>query len=124
MRRDRFLIDQTKLDNGWVPMTVMLNFKVLASMTKDVEFILKSLESSDLIEISEDRKKIRRSLEKPLPKYDGDYLKSQEAKTIYLKGFPLTMTMEELLDHYNSPHIENVIVRIKLFLNSFIFYCF
>lgn len=115
MQRDKFLIEQTKLDDGWVPMTVMLNFKMLASMSKDVDVILKSLESSELIEISEDKKKIRRSPNNPLPVYDQEYRKAQEAKTAYVKGFPLKdMTIEKLKSFFNAfePY-ENIIVSIQ-----------
>jgi lupus La protein len=111
MQRDRFLIEQTKLDNGWIPMKIMLNFKMLASLSKNVEIILKALEVSDLIEVSEDKKKIRRSLEKPLPTYDSNYRKAQEARTIYLKGFPFDSTIEILKQHFESmDSIETIIV--------------
>ncbi|XP_050456536.1 la protein homolog [Cataglyphis hispanica] len=96
MQRDKFLIEQTKLDAGWIPMTVMLNFKMLAHLSKNVDVILKALESSDLIEISEDRKKIRRSPNYPLPEYNEEYRKAQEARTVYVKGFPLTSNIDKL----------------------------
>lgn len=113
MQRDKFLIEQTKLDEGWIPMTIMLKFKMLASMSQDVNIILKALESSELVEISEDRKKIRRSVKHPLPLYNKEYRKAQEARTVYAKGFPLhDTTMEKLttfLSDYES--FENVIMR-------------
>ncbi|KAL6428512.1 hypothetical protein ACFW04_007867 [Cataglyphis niger] len=96
MQRDKFLIEQTKLDAGWIPMTVMLNFKMLAHLSKNVDVILRALESSDLIEISEDRKKIRRSPNYPLPEYNEEYRKAQEARTVYVKGFPLTSNIDKL----------------------------
>ncbi|XP_058808468.1 la protein homolog [Phymastichus coffea] len=112
MQRDKFLIEQTKLDEGWVPMSIMLNFKLLASMSKDIDVILKALEESELIEISDDRKKIRRALDKPLPAYNDEYRKAQEARTIYLKGFPLDSTIATLKTHFESiDTIENIIMR-------------
>ncbi|KAL7294630.1 hypothetical protein TKK_0011934 [Trichogramma kaykai] len=112
MQRDKFLIEQTGLDEGWVPMTVMLNFKILASLSKDVEIILKALEDSELIEISEDKKKIRRSLDKPLPTYDDEYKKNQEKRTIYLKGFPLDSTIDALKAYFESEEsIESIVMR-------------
>ncbi|XP_029677687.1 la protein homolog [Formica exsecta] len=96
MQRDKFLIEQTKLDAGWIPMTVMLNFKMLANLSKNVDVIMRALESSDLIEISEDRKKIRRSPNYPLPEYNEEYRKAQEARTVYVKGFPLTSNIDKL----------------------------
>ncbi|KAG7197396.1 hypothetical protein KM043_018500 [Ampulex compressa] len=113
MQRDKFLIEQTKLDEGWVPMTVMLNFKMLAAMSTDVDVILKALESSDLMEVSEDRKKIRRSPKHPLPVYNEEYRKAQEAKTAYVKGFPLTeMTIDKLKTFFTSfEPFENIVMR-------------
>ena len=113
MQRDKFLIEQSKLDDGWIPMTVMLNFKMLASMSKDVDIILKALESSDLIEMSEDKKKIRRSPKHPLPVYNEEYRKAQEARTAYVKGFPLhDMNIEKLKNFFSAfDPFENIIMR-------------
>ncbi|KAF3426136.1 hypothetical protein E2986_01849 [Frieseomelitta varia] len=113
MQRDKFLIEQTKLDEGWIPMTIMLKFKLLASLSQDVDVILKALESSELMEISEDKKKIRRSPNHPLPVYDAEYRKAQEAKTVYAKGFPLRDTTIEKLTTFLSDYepFENVIMR-------------
>ncbi|XP_076683313.1 la autoantigen-like [Andrena cerasifolii] len=113
MQRDKFLIEQSKLDNGWIPMTVMLNFKMLASMSKDINVILKALESSDLIEMSEDKKKIRRSPKHPLPVYNEEYRKAQEARTAYVKGFPLhDMNIEKLKNFFSAfDPFENIIMR-------------
>ncbi|CAK9833927.1 La protein homolog [Anthophora retusa] len=113
MHKDKFLIEQTKLDDGWIPMSVMLNFKMLTSMSKDVDVILKAIESSDLMEISEDRKKIRRSLNHPLPVYNEEYRKAQEARTAYVKGFPLKdINIEKLKTFFNAYEpFENIIMR-------------
>lgn len=113
MHRDKFLIEQTKLDDGWVPMSVMLTFKMLASMSKDVDVILKAIESSDLMEISEDKKKIRRSPKHPLPVYNEEYRKAQEARTAYVKGFPLQDTNIEKLKTFFKDYepFENIVIR-------------
>ncbi|XP_024891749.1 la protein homolog [Temnothorax curvispinosus] len=113
MQRDKFLIEQTKLDEGWIPMTVMLNFKMLASLSKNVDVILKALETSDLIEMSEDKKKIRRSLKHPLPEFNEGYRKAQEARTVYVKGFPLTDTTIDKLKAFFEPYkpFETIVMR-------------
>ncbi|XP_011646192.1 la protein homolog [Pogonomyrmex barbatus] len=113
MQRDKFLIEQTKLDEGWVPMTVMLNFKMLASISKNIDIILKALETSDLMEISKDRKKIRRSPKYPLPEYNEGYRKAQEARTVYVKGFPLTGITIEKLKVFFEPYkpFETIVMR-------------
>lgn len=113
MQRDKFLSEQIKLDNGWIPLTVMLNFNMLATMTTNCDVIVKALESSELIEVSEDKTKIRRSTKFPLPKYDEEYRKAQEAKTVYMKGFPLKDTnIQKLKTYFNQyePY-ENIVMR-------------
>ena len=93
-------------------MTIMLNFKLLSSMSKDIDVILKALESSELIEISEDRTKIRRSPEHPLPEFNEAYRKAQAERTVYVKGFPLTdiyiQKLKEFFKDYEP--FENIIV--------------
>lgn len=113
MQRDRFLIEQTKLDEGWIPMTIMLNFKMLAALSKNVDVILKALETSDLMEVSGDKKKIRRSPKHPLPEYNEEYRKAQEARTVYAKGFPLTDTTIEKLKTFFEPYkpYETIVMR-------------
>lgn len=95
-------------------MTVMLNFKMLASLSTDIEEIVKALEASDLIEISEDRKKIRRSPKHPLPEFNEEYRKAQEARTVYAKGFPVTDTTIEKLKVFFEPYkpYETIVVSI------------
>lgn len=121
MQRDKFLIEQTKLDEGWIPMTVMLNFKLLANLSKNIDVILKALESSDLIEISEDKKKIRRSPNYPLPEYNEEYRKAQEARTVYVKGFPLTDTNIDKLKKFFNPYkpFETIVVSISVCIKLF-----
>ncbi|EZA58323.1 La protein-like protein [Ooceraea biroi] len=113
LHRDKFLIEQTKLEEGWVPMSIMLNFKLLANLSKDVDVILKALETSDLMEISEDRKKIRRSPKHPLPEFNEEYRKAQEARTVYVKGFQAAETTIEELKAFFDPYkpIETIVMR-------------
>lgn len=120
MQRDKFLIEQTKLDEGWIPMTVMLNFKMLAALSKNVDVILKALETSDLMEISEDKKKIRRSPKHPLPEYNEGYRKAQEARTVYVKGFPLTETTIDKLKAFFEPYkpFETIVVSIFVYIQN------
>lgn len=117
MQRDKFLNDQTKLDEGWVPFSVMMNFKMLAALSKDIEMILKALEGSELIEISEDKRKIRRSPKLPLPAYDEEYKKAQEEKSVYVKGFAQEGTDIVMLKEFFEPYgpVEHIYVR---FLNQ------
>ncbi|KAJ8665061.1 hypothetical protein QAD02_006723 [Eretmocerus hayati] len=111
MQRDEFLIRITKLDDGWVPMSTMLKFRLLASMSRSIPTIIKALRDSELIEISDDEKKIRRKPVKVLPEYNEEYRKAQEAKTIFLKGFPLDTPMQELIDYFEPQGVVNIFIR-------------
>ncbi|XP_034949356.1 la protein homolog [Chelonus insularis] len=112
MLRDKFLIEQTKLDEGWIPLSVLLQFNLLASLSTDTDVILNAVERSDLMEISEDRKKIRRRLDKPLPIYNEEYKKAQLARTVYMKPFPQTIGIQDLKNFLSEfGPIENIIMR-------------
>jgi len=93
----------------------MLNFKLLANLSKNVNVILKALETSDLVEISQDRKKIRRSSKHPLPEFNEEYRKAQEARTVYVKGFSVTDTSIEKLKIFFDPYkpFETIVVSMN-----------
>lgn len=52
--RDKFLHEQLKLDEGWVPLDVLITFNRLAKLSKDVEEIGNALHKSTtgLLEVS------------------------------------------------------------------------
>lgn len=94
-------------------MTIMLQFKLLAAMSNDVETILKAVEQSDLMEISDNRKKIRRRVDKPLPLYNEEYRRSQTARSVYLKSFPQETKLEELKEFFKDfGVVENIVVSL------------
>jgi lupus La protein len=49
--RDKFLQEQVKLEDGWVPLDVMLKFKRLSNLTTDCDVIVTALEASNLMEV-------------------------------------------------------------------------
>lgn len=51
MPRDKFLQEQIKLEDGWIPLEIMLKFKRLANLTTDADVIVTALEESKLIEV-------------------------------------------------------------------------
>lgn len=113
--KDKFLQEQIKLDDGWIPMETMLKFNRLANLSKDTDVIARALlkSSTKLMEVSEDNKKIRRSPDKPLPEMNEARRKELMSRTAYVKGFPLEgTTMSQLLDFFPQfGEIENVIMR-------------
>lgn len=72
--RDKFLQEKIKEDEGWVTLEVLTTFKRLANLTTDVEAIANAIEKSEskILELSEDRKKVRRNPEKPLPEFNDE----------------------------------------------------
>lgn len=115
LHRDKFLNEQIgKDENGWVPLTVLLTFKRLAALSSDADVIVDALSKSEegLLEISEDRTKIRRHPERPLPEHNEERRKEIMTRTAYVKGFPLDAQIEDVLEFFEPyQKIANVTMR-------------
>ncbi|EAT45047.1 AAEL003664-PB [Aedes aegypti] len=116
LARDKFLQEQISKDEGWVPVDVLLTFKRLKSLSEDKKVIVDAIEKSDegLIEISEDREKLRRHPERPLPEQNEETRKEIYGRTVYVKGFaPEEGTqMSELLEFFEPFNkITNIVMR-------------
>ncbi|CAD5206469.1 unnamed protein product [Bursaphelenchus okinawaensis] len=110
--RDKFLQEEMKKDEGWIPVDTMLKFNRLAKITTDVDVLSDSLKDSHLIEVSEDRKQIRRNPEVPLPDNTLEYWQEIKRRTVYVKGFPQDTTLDEIQAFVN-PHgdVKNILMR-------------
>lgn len=53
MIKDKFLKQEVRKDNGWIPFKMLLRFNRLAALTKDVKVILNSFKEnpSTLVEV-------------------------------------------------------------------------
>ncbi|XP_023173433.1 la protein homolog [Drosophila hydei] len=115
LHRDKFLSEQiTKNEGGWVPLSVLVTFKRLASLSTDFEEIVNALNKSDegLVEISEDKQKLRRHPERPVPEHNEERRKEIQERTVYAKGFPLESQMTEILDFVSAFNkVVNVTMR-------------
>ncbi|KAM7353735.1 la autoantigen-like [Cochliomyia hominivorax] len=103
LNRDKFLLEQiSKDEEGWVPFSVLLTFKRLAALTTDSNVIADALMKSDsgLVEISDDKLKIRRHPEKPIPEHNEERRKEIMSRTAYVKGFPLDCDIDTLLKYF------------------------
>ncbi|MFH4981840.1 hypothetical protein AB6A40_008549 [Gnathostoma spinigerum] len=110
--RDRFLQEAIKTEDGWVSLNTMLNFKRLASLTTDVEKIAAALQHSKLMEVSEDRTKIRRSVKCPLPENSLEYWQKIKHRTVYIKGFKQNASLDEILNFVRQfGVVDNVLMR-------------
>ncbi|KAJ8921033.1 hypothetical protein NQ315_015829 [Exocentrus adspersus] len=107
--KDKFLQEKIKEDEGWVPLEVLLTFKRLAALSTDTEVIAAAVEKSEikLVEVSEDRKKLRRNPEKPAPEMDDERRKELMKRTAYAKGFPLDEELNSILTFLEAYGIES-----------------
>lgn len=116
LARDKFLQEQITKDDGWVPLDVLLTFKRLKALSEDKKVIASAVEKSDegLVEVSEDREKLRRHPERPLPEQNEETRKEIYSRTVYVKGFaPEAGTeMSELLEFFEPfEKVTNIVMR-------------
>lgn len=97
--RDKFLRDQITLDDGWVTMETMLKFNRLKQISDDAAVLAGAIRKSELMQVSEDGTKIRRSPSKPLAEMSKDDLK---LRSIYAKGFPLDVTLDQVMGFFDK----------------------
>ncbi|CAD7079610.1 unnamed protein product [Hermetia illucens] len=112
--RDKFLQEQITKDDGWVPFDVLFTFKRLAALSTNVDVVCNALQKSEegLIEVSEDKTKIRRHPEHPVPELNEERRKEIASRTAYSKGFPVDAEMSDLIDFF-APYekVVNIVMR-------------
>lgn len=114
LARDKFLSEEVTKDNGWVALEVLLKFKRMQVLTTDAEVVCAALDTSDegLVEISEDRLKIRRHPERPLPEQNEETRKECISRTAYVKGFALDAEMSDLIEFFDGhDKVVNIVMR-------------
>ncbi|KAM3916565.1 lupus La protein [Leptodactylus fuscus] len=115
--RDKFLKEQIGLDDGWVPLQTMIKFNRLNKLTTDFTKILEALKKSKtgLLEIDEEKSKIRRSPDKPLPEVTEEYKNTIKSKSVYIKGFQPDTTLDDIKEWLEGKGpIENIQMRRTL----------
>lgn len=115
--RDKFLKEQISLDDGWVPLEIMIKFNRLSKLTTDFGIILGALKKSKtgLLEIDEEKSKIRRDPSKPLPEVTEEYKNAIKNRSVYIKGFQLDTSLDEIKGWLeNKGPIENIQMRRAL----------
>ncbi|XP_049284819.1 la protein homolog [Anopheles funestus] len=116
LAKDKFMKEQIAQNDGWVPMDVLLTFKRLKSISEDKKAIVDAIAKSDegLIEVSEDREKLRRHPERPLPEMNEERRQELFARTVYVKGFAPQngTTMNELVEFFEPyEKVVNILMR-------------
>ncbi|CAH0407091.1 unnamed protein product [Chilo suppressalis] len=87
LTKDRFLGDLVKND-PYVPIETFLKFNQIRAFTTDVFIIAKAMKNSTLLELSDDKLKVKRK--SPVLPYDAD------ARTVYVESIPVTASREWL----------------------------
>jgi len=117
--RDKFLQEEIKKDEGWVPLSTMLKFARLAQKTKDPRVVVAVIrEAKDsFMEVDAEGTKIRRSVAKPAPDFSEGLQEESVKRTVYVKGFPKdgSCTLDDLLEFF-KPHGEYDSVRMRKYL--------
>lgn len=114
LARDKFLSEEITKDNGWITLELLLKFKRLQVLTTDPEVVCAALDTSEegLIQISEDRTKIRRHPDRPLPEQNEETRKECITRTAYVKGFPLDSEMSALIEFFDDyEKVVNIVMR-------------
>lgn len=116
LRRDKFM--NTKIaenEDGWVDLSVMLTFNRLKEITTEADAIVEALSKSPhgIVQVSEDKTKVRRHPDNPLPEFNEARRKETQDRTAYAKGFALDATLSEVIDffHTNFKQVEQVQMR-------------
>ncbi|XP_065346107.1 la protein homolog isoform X1 [Cloeon dipterum] len=110
--RDKFLQQQAQLDDGWIPLEVMLKCARLKALTQDPATVVLALSQSkdSVLEVSEDKQKIRRV--KPAPDVNEEAQLQTKTRTVYCKGFPEDEKLDDLLEYFAQfGECETVLMR-------------
>ncbi|XP_050541211.1 la protein homolog isoform X2 [Daktulosphaira vitifoliae] len=110
IKYDKFLQNKLKADDGWVEISVLLTFKRLASISKNPMVIAHAIQkaTNSIVEVNENKDKIRRKPENVVPVTDDEYLNEMIKRSIYCTGFPKTATLDELLNYAASLNDFNI----------------
>merc|ERR1719431_300766 len=112
--RDKFMQEEIKKDEGWIPLAVMLKFNRLAQISKDEEVIIGAVAkcTSGLLEVHEDKTKIRRNPERKIPEWDSSWKEDVQSRTLYMKGFPVDAVLDDIMPFVDKVcQTDNVFMR-------------
>ncbi|KAJ6660749.1 hypothetical protein lerEdw1_017375 [Lerista edwardsae] len=112
--RDKFLQDQLKINDGWVPLETIIKFNRLNRLTTDFAVIVEALRKSEteLMEVSNNKTKIRRNPNKPLPEVTEQYRNAVKNRSVYIKGFPLDSSLDDIKEWLDTKgKIESIYMR-------------
>lgn len=102
LSKDKFMQDEIQKDSGWIELETLCKFNRLKVLSTDFQVITDALKQSttNLLEIDEENKKVRRA--KPLPEDLGEFETNLKQNTVYVKGFPNTITLDQLYEFFEK----------------------
>lgn len=97
INKDRFMkqhVDSSP--DGYLPISLFLSFHKIQSLTDSSEIVARALSKSDLLAVSEDKTKVRRT--RPV-----HYMTQEEvdAKTVYVEGLPKHADHDWISNHFS-----------------------
>ena len=124
LHRDKFMKEEMAKSNGWFSMDTMLKFKRLSTICSEPGTILAALNKSknNLLEVDIEKQCIRRKPSRPVPENNESYRHDLKMRTVYIKGFSQTETIEDItefleeygviegvhLRKFNNPHTGSI----------------
>lgn len=114
MPRDKFLRELASKDaDGWMPVDVIASFSRMKALCEDLEEVKRALRGAEsaVFETDEEGGMIRRR--KPMPEAQDSM-----AKAAYVKGFPVTCSLDDLLAFFKSHGKAVEAIRMRRFPKS------
>lgn len=102
LTKDKFMQDEIQKDDGWVTLETLIKFNRLKQLSSDFQVILASLKesSNDLLELDTEKQRVRRA--KPLPENPSEFETTLKQNTLYVKGFPEKITLDDLQSFFEA----------------------
>lgn len=114
--KDKFIQEKITEDEGWVTLECLTTFNRLKMLSTDLDEIKNALKksTSGLLEVHGEEYKIRRSLDRPVPEADDPIIKkNSKLKTLYMKGFPLTYSFDEIEEYLGKHGASTVFIKLR-----------
>lgn len=112
--RGKFLKNKIfQSEGGWIHLNILVTFKRLASLTKNVKQIGKILfkSQSNTIELSKDRQKVRRIGNKPPPVKNSVNKSDLVSRSAYVEGFSTNLEIGDLIVFFQQFAACHIIIR-------------
>eukprot|EP01096_Ripella_sp_DP13-Kostka_P012640 TRINITY_DN532_c0_g1_i4.p1 TRINITY_DN532_c0_g1~~TRINITY_DN532_c0_g1_i4.p1 ORF type:complete len:356 (-),score=192.31 TRINITY_DN532_c0_g1_i4:207-1202(-) len=93
--KDKFLRAKAGENDGWVPISVLTTFSRTKAFTEDVSVIADSVSSSEVVEVSEDKTKLKRK--NPLPAED-----TTPTRTLVVSGFQPEAVLDQIKEYFTA----------------------